>query len=51
MPRNFVGGTRKTGFVRIAEFPDLPQVAPFDTAFHHSLPRAAKLLPTPRCWL
>ena len=29
-------------------FPDLPQVACFDTAFHHELPRVAKLLPIPR---
>lgn len=29
-------------------FPDLPQVACFDTAFHHDLPRLARLLPIPR---
>jgi acetate kinase len=29
-------------------FPDLPQVACFDTAFHHGLPRVAQLLPIPR---
>ncbi len=29
-------------------FPDLPQVACFDTAFHHDLPREARLLPIPR---
>jgi acetate kinase len=29
-------------------FPDLPQVACFDTAFHHALPRVAQLLPIPR---
>jgi len=29
-------------------FPDLPQVACFDTAFHHDLPRIAQLLPIPR---
>jgi acetate kinase len=29
-------------------FPDLPQVACFDTAFHHELPRVAHLLPIPR---
>lgn len=29
-------------------FPDLPQVACFDTAFHHHLPRVAKMLPIPR---
>jgi acetate kinase len=39
--------------IRLAEafrrrFPDLPQVACFDTAFHHDLPRVAKLLPIPR---
>ena len=30
------------------QFPDLVQVACFDTAFHHDLPRVAKLLPIPR---
>jgi acetate kinase len=29
-------------------FSDLPQVACFDTAFHHELPRVAQLLPIPR---
>ena len=29
-------------------FPDLPQVACFDTAFHHDLPTVARLLPIPR---
>ena len=29
-------------------FPGLPQVACFDTAFHHDLPRVAKMLPIPR---
>ncbi len=29
-------------------FPDLPQVACFDTAFHHAMPRVARLLPIPR---
>jgi acetate kinase len=29
-------------------FPKLPQVACFDTAFHHDLPRVARLLPIPR---
>jgi acetate kinase len=29
-------------------FPDMPQVACFDTAFHHDLPRVASLLPIPR---
>ena len=29
-------------------FVDLPQVACFDTAFHHDLPRVARLLPIPR---
>ncbi len=29
-------------------FPELPQVACFDTAFHHNLPRVARLLPIPR---
>ena len=31
-----------------AKFPDVPQVACFDTAFHSTLPRVAKLLPIPR---
>ncbi len=29
-------------------FPALPQVACFDTAFHHDMPRSAQLLPIPR---
>jgi acetate kinase len=29
-------------------FPDLPQVACFDTAFHHDMPRLAQLIPIPR---
>ena len=29
-------------------FPQLPQIACFDTAFHHELPRVAQLLPIPR---
>ena len=29
-------------------FPDLPQIACFDTAFHRDMPRLAKLLPIPR---
>jgi acetate kinase len=29
-------------------FPDLPQVACFDTAFHHTMPRVAQMLPIPR---
>src|SRR6266404_9249620 len=31
-----------------AKFPQVPQVACFDTAFHKTLPRVAKLLPIPR---
>jgi acetate kinase len=31
-------------------FPDLPQVACFDTAFHHDLQRVAQLLPIPRSY-
>lgn len=31
-------------------FPDVPQVACFDTAFHHDLPRVARLLPIPRTY-
>ncbi|MBI4582219.1 MAG: acetate/propionate family kinase, partial [Planctomycetes bacterium] len=30
------------------QYPDLPQIACFDTAFHRDLPRVAKLLPIPR---
>jgi acetate kinase len=29
-------------------FPRIPQIACFDTAFHHDLPRVAQLLPIPR---
>ena len=29
-------------------FPGLPQVACFDTAFHHDMPRVAQLIPIPR---
>ena len=29
-------------------FPTVPQIACFDTAFHHDLPRVAQLLPIPR---
>ena len=29
-------------------YPHLPQIACFDTAFHHDLPRVARLLPIPR---
>jgi acetate kinase len=29
-------------------FPGLPQIACFDTAFHHDMPRVARLLPIPR---
>ena len=29
-------------------FPNVPQVACFDTAFHHAMPRVAQLLPIPR---
>jgi acetate kinase len=32
-------------------FPDLPQVACFDTAFHRDLPRVAQLMPIPRKYL
>jgi acetate kinase len=31
-----------------SRYPDLPQIACFDTAFHHDLPRVAQLLPIPR---
>ncbi|MBA3237693.1 MAG: acetate/propionate family kinase [Parachlamydiaceae bacterium] len=32
------------------QFPTLPQVACFDTAFHFNMPRVAKILPIPRCY-
>ena len=32
-------------------FPALPQIACFDTAFHHDLPRVAQLLPIPRSYM
>lgn len=32
----------------LQRYPELPQVACFDTAFHHSMPRVARLLPIPR---
>jgi acetate kinase len=32
----------------LRRFPKLPQVACFDTAFHRTMPRVAKLLPIPR---
>ncbi|WP_322025535.1 acetate/propionate family kinase [Burkholderia sp. BCC1977] len=31
-------------------FPDVPQIAVFDTAFHRMLPRAEQLLPLPHAW-
>ena len=31
-----------------SRFPNLPQVACFDTAFHHDLPRVARMVPIPR---
>jgi acetate kinase len=32
-------------------FPDLPQIACFDTAFHHEMPRVAQWIPIPRRYL
>lgn len=32
----------------LQRFPDLPQVACFDTYFHHAMPRVAQILPVPR---
>ncbi len=29
-------------------YPDIPQVACFDTAFHHTMPKVARMLPLPR---
>ncbi|MEO7299209.1 MAG: acetate/propionate family kinase [Verrucomicrobiota bacterium] len=34
--------------VLAAKFPNVPQVACFDTAFHSTMPRVAKLIPIPR---
>lgn len=31
-----------------ARFPQVPQIACFDTGFHHTMPRVAKLIPIPR---
>ncbi|AOR73156.1 acetate kinase [Burkholderia stabilis] len=31
-------------------FPDIPQIAVFDTAFHRTLPRTEQLLPLPHAW-
>jgi acetate kinase len=31
--------------------PDVPQVAVFDTAFHHGLPEAASIYPGPHAWV
>lgn len=33
-----------------AKYPQVPQFACFDTAFHQPMPRVAKLLPIPRCY-
>ena len=35
----------------IRNYPNTPQVACFDTVFHHNLPRIAQLLPIPRRYL
>jgi acetate kinase len=32
----------------VSEFPEIPQVACFDTAFHHRMPEVAQRLPLPR---
>jgi len=34
----------------IERYPEVPQVACFDTAFHHNLPRVAQILPIPRSY-
>lgn len=34
----------------LERYPGLPQVACFDTAFHHNLPRVAQILPVPRSY-
>lgn len=41
---------REIGLIEafLTRYPQLPQVACFDTAFHRSMPRVARLLPIPR---
>jgi acetate kinase len=34
----------------VEHFPQVPQIACFDTAFHHDLPRVAQILPIPRSY-
>src|SRR3546814_3928230 len=34
----------------LALHPELPQIACFDTAFHHTVPRVEQMLPLPRAW-
>jgi acetate kinase len=34
----------------VGHFPKVPQIACFDTAFHHDLPRVAQILPIPRSY-
>lgn len=46
-PDHLPGEIRLIELVRERQ-PHLPQLACFDTAFHHSLPRVAQLLPIPR---
>jgi acetate kinase len=46
-PEHLPGELRLIDALR-ARFPDVPQVACFDTAFFHDLPRVAQLLPIPR---
>ncbi len=31
-------------------FPDIPQIATFDTAFHYTLPKYARIYPIPHAW-
>lgn len=46
-PEHLPGEIQLIGAFR-ERHPGLPQVACFDTAFHHTMPRVAKLLPIPR---
>ncbi len=46
-PEHAAGALELMESVR-ARFPERLQIACFDTAFHHSLPRVARLLPIPR---
>ncbi len=46
-PDHLPGEIRLIDMLR-QEYPQLPQLVCFDTAFHHNMPRVAQLLPIPR---